>query len=44
VIVGGVGPVVVTVRVAAFVVAFPNRFVNTALYLYPFSVGMAVNE
>jgi hypothetical protein len=43
VIVGDAGPLV-TVRVAAIVVAFPNRLVKTALYSYPFSEARAVKE
>ena len=43
VIVGAAEPPV-TVRVAAFVVAFPKRLVKTALYLYPFWEVWAVKE
>jgi hypothetical protein len=43
VIVGGAGPPV-TVRVAAFVEAFPNKLEKTALYRYPLWEVWAVNE
>jgi hypothetical protein len=41
--VGATGPVVLTSRVAAFVVALPNRLEKTALYMYPFSERGALN-
>ena len=42
--VGGLGGGVVTVSVAARVVALPARFVKTARYSYPFSLSAAANE
>jgi hypothetical protein len=43
VIVGADGPVTMTFRVAAIVVVLPKKLEKTALYMYPFSEGRAVN-